>query len=124
MASPDRIPGIGPALRAALADIGITSTLDLATADAARLTQLRGISAERAEAFIAAAKAFAQEDTGASAADPGVVKKAGKKKARKANGDKAAVIAGTSVKKAKDKKKKKKSDKAKTKGKAARKSKK
>lgn len=126
MASPDQIPGIGPALRAALADIGITSTQDLATADAARLTQLRGISPGRAETFIAAAKSIAQGDAGASATDPGAAKKNGKaekKKAQKAKGDKAAVKAEPSVKKAKDKKKKK-SEKTKAKGKAAKKSKK
>lgn len=123
MASTERIPGIGPALCAALADIGMTSTQDLAAADVARLTQLRGISAGRAEAFIAAAKSLSQEEAEVSAADPGSLKKAGKKKARKEKGDKAAVKAEPSVKKTKDKKKKK-SDKAKAKTKAARKSKK
>lgn len=120
MASIDRIPGIGPALRAALADIGVSDTTALAMADAARLTTLRGISAGRAEAFIAAARAILKEDAVASAATPKPGKpkgKAEKKKADKAKSDK------TAAKKTGDKKKKK-SDKAKAKAKGARKAKK
>lgn len=109
MASTDQIPGIGPALRTALAEIGVKSTEDLATADAERLTQLRGISPGRAAAFIAAARALSQEDAEASAAKPKSVKKGGKaakKKDRKKKGDKAAAKAEPSAKKIKDKKKK------------------
>lgn len=102
MASTDRIPGIGPALCAALADIGITDTGTLAASDVARLTQLRGISAGRAEAFIAAARALSEELAEASGPESGAAAKPGKaakKKARKAKADKAATKADASAKK-------------------------
>lgn len=102
MASTDRIPGIGPALCAALADIGITDTGTLAASDVARLTQLRGISAGRAEAFIAAARALSEELAEAAGPESGAAAKPGKaakKKARKAKADKAATKADASAKK-------------------------
>ncbi len=50
------IPGVGPAIALGLADIGITTTQELSSADVATLTKVRGISEARAERFIAVAK--------------------------------------------------------------------
>lgn len=52
------IPGIGPATIAAFAEMGIDSPETLARADPARLTQVRGITSARAQAFIEAARAL------------------------------------------------------------------
>ncbi|SEM27187.1 Helix-hairpin-helix domain-containing protein [Roseovarius azorensis] len=133
MAPIDNIRGIGPATLAGLAEIGVTSTKALAASDVARLTRVRGISAARAETYIAAAKQMSA-GTAAPSADPApddggrpVVKpkkskadkKSGKKK--KTTKAKAADKARVSVKKTKETKKKK-ADKAKAKnGKKAKK---
>ena len=83
MASIENIPGIGPATRAGLAAIGITSTRALATSDVASLTRVRGISAARAEAFIAIANEMSLDEDTTSATKPKKTKsrkKADKKK--------------------------------------------
>jgi Holliday junction resolvasome RuvABC DNA-binding subunit len=64
MSTLENIPGIGPALRRGLDTLGIADAAALAKADVATITQVRGISAARAETFIAAAKRLA------AAADP------------------------------------------------------
>ena len=121
MATLDKILGIGPAIRAGLAEIGVTNTQTLAATDVARLTQVGGISPARAEAFITAARELSADDADAPSERPKTAvpdKKIGKKKAAKATLEKAAGSANSSVKKSKANadKKKKKAGKGKTKG--------
>ncbi len=113
MASIENIPGIGPATRAGLAEIGVTSTSELAASDVANLTRVRGISAARAEAFIAMANEMASGEDSAAATEPKKSKpkkKADKKKKTdkvKASAKEAKVTKTKKAEKSKTKKAKK-----------------
>ncbi|MBE0453318.1 helix-hairpin-helix domain-containing protein [Roseovarius autotrophicus] len=104
MSTLEDIGGIGPALRRALEDLGISDPAALAAADAATLTQVRGISPERAARFIAEAQTFVSPSV-ATAPDAAPAKAKGKTKNSKKD------RAGKKGKADKDGKKNKKKDK-------------
>lgn len=124
------ISGIGPATIGALAELGVNGPETLASADPARLTQARGITPARAEAFISAARALvatqpAPENTAAvtpgealagsatSDAAPGTGKKAAKKQDKTAKSKTKAKETGKTAEKSKAKSKTKSKMKAK-----------
>jgi len=126
------IRGIGPALAKALKALGIASPELLARADPSALTQVRGISTDRAQGFIDAATALGEapsapeakaktarakpEASGKKAAKKKADKKATAKKADAKAKDKKADAKKTSKKKD-EKKKAKKDDKSSAKSK-------
>ena len=135
MSSLTDIRGIGPALAKALKALGIASPELLARADPSALTQVRGISTDRAQGFIDAATALGEAPSAPEAkaktarAKPEASGKKGSKKKADKKADKKATAKKADAK-AKDKKadakktSKKKDDKKKAKkksGKAAKK---
>jgi len=112
MSTLDTIPGIGPAMRASLEALGIRDIADLARAEAATLTQVRGISPTRAEAFVARAREMGGAARPAAAEAP--AQETGPAKAKAKGKDKGGKKADKPKDKKKDKDKKKAKDKKKS----------